>query len=339
MTKLFAKRTTYKPFHYPWAYDAYKKQAKMHWIPEEVPMHEDVKDWNNRLTAEEKNLLTQIFRFFTQGDVDVANAYRTIFGPWLHHPELAMMLQTFGAMEAVHVDAYSTLIDTVGMPETEYQAFMQYSQMADKHDYLEECKQNLERWNNDEIKFLNSKPNAWLQDFARCLATFSAFTEGLQLFSSFAILMNFPRFGKMKGMGQIVTWSIRDESLHVEAMIKLFRELVDEYPDIMSPEFRAEIRGVCKRMVDLEDDFIDLAFEQGGIEGITPEETKEYIRYIADRRMSQLGLDPIYSVDKNPFPWLESLVNAPEHANFFEQRATEYSKGSLKGDITDDDWD
>lgn len=335
---LFSKRTTYRPFHYPWAYNYYKKQTKIHWIPEEVPMHEDVKDWNTRLSTQEKNLLTQIFRFFTQGDVDVASAYRTLFGPHLHHPEVAMMLQQFGGMEAIHIDAYATLIDTIGMPESEYQAFLDYSEMADKHDYLAECQRNLERWNNDEIKFLNAKPNAWMQDFARCLATFSAFTEGLQLFSSFAILMNFPRMGKMKGMGQIVTWSIRDESLHVEGMIRLFHQLIEENPSILSEEFKLELYGVCRKMVELEDSFIDLAFEQGGIEGLTPDEVKQYVRYIADRRLQQLGLNPTYLIDNNPLPWLESLINAPEHANFFEQRATEYSKGSLKGDIDDDDW-
>lgn len=338
MTKLFDKRFSYKPLQYPWAFDAFLDQNKMHWLPEEVPMHEDVKDWNTRLSSEEKNLLTQIFRFFTQGDVDVAGAYRTLFSPAIHHPEIAMMLQTFGAMEAVHVHAYSTLIDTVGMPESEYQAFLNYKEMAAKHDFLEQAAQRVKRWNTDEIAFLTEKPADYVKDFAYCLAVFSAFTEGLQLFSSFAILMNFPRFGKMKGMGQIVTWSIRDESLHVASMCKLFRALVEENPAIMAENFKKELVDTCRLVVELESNFVNLAFEQGGIEGITPEEVMEYVRYIADRRLVQLGLVPIYNVERNPLPWLESLVNAPEHSNFFEQRATEYSKGSLEGSWDDAEW-
>lgn len=340
MSNLFAKRLTYKPFHYPWAYEAYKKQAKMHWIPEEVPMHEDVKDWNIRLTEEEKNLLTQIFRFFVQADVDVAESYRTVFGPHLHHPELAMMLQTFGAMEAVHIDAYSTLIDTVGMPEVEYQAFLEYSEMMDKHNYTSTVKRLLESWNNDEVKFMKEKPEGWVRDFAKCLAVFSAFSEGLQLFSSFAILMNFPRFGKMKGMGQIVTWSIRDESLHVESMIKLYQELVAEFPFLEDHSFKKEVKKICEQMVTLEDRFVALAFKQGGITGLTEREVNQYVRFIANRRMVQLGMSDYqpYDIPANPLPWLESLINAPEHANFFEQRATAYSKGSIKGDWDDLEW-
>lgn len=335
---VFDNRTEYKPFIYPWAYEGYKSQSKMHWIPDEVPMHEDVKDWNIRLSGEEKNLLTQIFRFFTQGDVDVANSYRTIFAPSVGHPELSMMMLTFAAMEAVHIDAYSNLIETVGMPESEYQAFLDYKEMADKHDYLSICKRDLGKWNSDEVAMLVDKPTDYIKDYIKCVAVFSAFTEGLQLFSSFAILMNFPRFGKMKGMGQIVSWSIRDESLHVEKMIQFFHTLCEEFPDAWDSSMAVEVSKICDEIVNLEDNFVDLAFEQGGIEGLTSDEVKLYVRYIANRRLTQLGLGKLYDVEHNPLPWLESLINAPEHANFFEQRATEYSKGSLTGDWNEVNW-
>ena len=183
----------------------------MHWMPESVPLHTDVKDWQD-VTPEEKHLLTQIFRLFTQSDVDVGAGYVDKYMPIFKKPEARMMMSSFANMESIHQDAYSLLLDTVGMPEIEYKAFAEYEEMSDKHDYV------------GEFKPLKSDKKT----IAKTLAVYSAFTEGLQLFSSFAILLNFPRFGKMKGMGQIVTYSIRDESMHVEAMTKLFREFIQE---------------------------------------------------------------------------------------------------------------
>jgi len=168
---------------------------------------------------------------------------------------------------------------------------------------------------------------------ARELAVFSAFGEGLQLFASFIMLLNFQRFGKMKGMCQIVTWSIRDESHHVENMIKLFHSLIDENKHIWNDDFKKTLYDICRDMVMLEDKFIDLAFEQGGVEGLEPDQVKQYIRHIADRRLLQLGLKPNFAVKDNPLPWLDWILNGVEHTNFFENRATEYAKGSMTGDL------
>jgi ribonucleoside-diphosphate reductase beta chain len=120
---LLEKRLAYKPFKYPWAFTAYELQNQMHWIPSEVPLHDDVVDWNQRLSQTEKNLLTQIFRFFTQGDIDVAQGYIDKYMPLFKPTEIRMMLCAFAAMEATHIHAYSILLDTVGIPETEYEAF------------------------------------------------------------------------------------------------------------------------------------------------------------------------------------------------------------------------
>lgn len=306
-------KPVYKPFRYPWAYDYWLMQQQVHWLPEEVPMADDVKDWSHKISDSERNLLTQIFRFFTQSDIEVngcyVNKYMRVFGP----TEIQMMLGAFSNMETIHVAAYSHLLDTIGMPEVEYEAFLKYAEMKDKYDYLH----SFECTTKEEI--------------AITLAVFSAFTEGLQLFASFAILLNFPRFNKMKGMGQIVTWSVRDESLHCEAMIKLFRTFIHENPEIWTDELKNRLVEECKTIVGLEDNFIDLAFEQGGIEGLTSDEVKQYIRYIADIRLRELTLEPVYNVGKNPLPWLDEMLNAVEHTNFFENRATEYSKASTQG--------
>lgn len=314
------KKGYYKPFKYPWAFDYYDMQQKMHWLPREVPLHEDVADWTKRLSEEERNLLTQIFRFFTQGDVDIAEAYRMKYMPRFQNEEVSMMLASFSAMEAVHAHAYSYLLDTVGMPETEYQAFSQYKEMAAKHEFMSKA------WEED----LTPEEKAALD-----LALFSAFGEGMQLFSSFAILLSFPRFGKMKGMGQIVTWSIRDESLHVEGMLKVFEAFVDEHPEVWTERVKRIIYDTCRTMVDLEDAFIDLAFKEGPVEGLEPELVKQYIRHIADRRLLQLGLKPNYGVKKNPLPWINEMVGAAEHTNFFENRPTEYAKASVTGQWSD----
>ena len=156
-------------------------------------------------------------------------------------------------------------------------------------------------------------------------------TEGLQLFASFAILLNFPRHNKMKGMGQIVTWSVRDETLHCNSMIRIFKEFIKENPEIWTPKLKKELYQACRTIVEHEDAFIDLAFEMGPMEGLTAKEVKDYIRFIANRRLDQLGLEPIYDVQKNPLTWLDTMLNAVEHMNFFEGRATEYSKASTQG--------
>ena len=314
---LLEANPVYKPFRYPWAYDAWLTQQRVHWLPEEVPLADDVKDWHNKMTAEERNLLTQIFRFFTQSDIEVANCYMKQYSRVFEPTEVQMMLSAFSNMETVHIAAYSHLLDTIGMPETEYQAFLHYKEMKDKVDYLHKF----------DVK---TKENV-----AQTLAVFGAFTEGLQLFASFAILMNFPRFNKMKGMGQIISWSVRDESLHTESIIKLFRTFIAEHPEIWTDEFQRSLYVTCSEMVEHEDAFIDLAFELGGVEGLAGSEVKDYIRYIADRRLTQLGLQPIYRLEKNPLPWMDEMLNGMEHTNFFENRSTEYSKAATQGSWED----
>lgn len=317
--RLTEERHYFKPFNYPWAYEAWLKHEQSHWLHTEVPMAEDVKDWKDRLTKEEQAFLTNIFRFFVQGDVDVAGGYINNYLPYFPQPEVRMMLAGFAAREALHVAAYAHLIETLGMPESTYNEFLEYEAMADKHDY-----------------FMNlSESNGTTESVATNIAAFSAFTEGMQLFSSFIMLLNFPRHGKMKGMGQIVTWSIVDETMHAESMIKLFRTYVEENREIWNDELKSSIYTIAEKMVELEEKFIDLAFAMGPMEGLTKEEVKRYIRYIADRRLISMGMRGIFKVKKNPLPWVEEMINAPTHTNFFENRATDYARGALSGDWGD----
>ena len=317
--KLTDSRNSFKPFNYPWAYDAWLKHEQSHWLHTEVPMNEDVKDWKNKLDDNEKKFLTNIFRFFTQGDIDVAGGYVTNYLPYFPQPEVRMMLLGFAAREALHIAAYSHLIETLGLPETMYNEFMAYAEMKEKHDYI----MNI------------SDQNSSKENTARHIAVFSAFTEGMQLFSSFIMLLNFPRHGKMKGMGQIVTWSIVDETMHTESMLKLFKTYIQENNEIWNDELKGSIYTIAESMVALEDKFIDLAFGIAEMPGLTKEEVKKYIRYIADRRLIGLGMKGIFKVKKNPLPWVEEMINAPTHTNFFENRVTDYAKGALSGDWTE----
>ena len=316
---LMEERSYFKPFNYPWAYEAWLKHEQSHWLHTEVPMMEDVKDWKKKLTNEEKKFLTHIFRFFTQGDIDVAGGYVNNYLPYFPQPEIRMMLLGFAAREALHVAAYSHLIETLGLPETLYNEFMQYKEMAEKHDYV----MNI------------SHQNTTKENTATHIAVFSAFTEGMQLFSSFIMLLNFPRHGKMKGMGQIVTWSIVDETQHAETMIKLFKTYIEENREIWNDDLKGKIYTIAEKMVELEDKFIDLAFDMGPMENLSSDDVKKYIRYICDRRLISLGLKGVFKVKRNPLPWVEEMINAPTHTNFFENRATDYAKGALSGDWGD----
>ncbi len=314
---LLEERHYYKPFNYPWAFEAYKTQQHMHWLPDEVNLADDLKDFRERLTEDNRQLLTNIFRFFTQADVDVACGYATHYLPTFKQPEVRMMLSAFANMEAVHQEAYSLLLETLGYDDSEYQKFTEIQSMYEKHEYLSDF------------------GTESLVDLAKTIAVYSAFTEGVQLFSSFAILLNYSRHNFMKGMGQIVTWSIRDETLHVESMSRLFKELIRENPELWTDELKYEIYCAAERTVELEDAFIDTCFESAKILNLSSEEVKEYIRYIADRRLLGLGMKAIFKSSKNPLPWLDYILNGVEHTNFFENRATEYARASTTGNWKD----
>ena len=315
---------SYDVDRYSWAYEFWKRQQQTHWMGEEVPLGADLKDWaSDRVTPNERALLTQIFRFFTQSDIEVGDNYLKRYIPIFQPLAVQMMMAAFTNMETVHIDAYALLLKTLGMPKTEFEAFRDYSEMRAKADYMHEFGVGT------------------VADVARTLAMFGAFTEGMSLFASFAMLLNFPRHNKMNGMGQIVSWSVRDESLHCEGVIKLFHEWNRE-TGAVTRSVRDDIVDVAKTMVGLEERFVDLAFGLGGIEGMTPAEIHAYVRYVADWRLTQLKLPTVFGyfeaaeegyrqIKPHPLPWLVEILNGVEHANFFEQRATEYSKGASRG--------
>jgi ribonucleoside-diphosphate reductase beta chain len=221
------------------------------------------------------------------------------------------------------------------MSETTYLAFQEYEEMADKHEKL---------WEDVEFESgIVTREGIHVNKLAYDIAKFSAFSEGMQLYSSFAMLLNFSRHGKMKSMGQIVAWSVRDESLHVKGMIEVFKEIIKDYPEVWNDEMKKKLYKVAREMVKLEHNFIDLAYrrEDGSereIEGITKQEIKDFVSFTTDRRLVQLGLEPISSIEENPLAWFDEIIGVQEHANFFEVRATEYAKGAMQMDVEEVDW-
>lgn len=331
---LLSGRKFFKPFTYPQFFTKWETHEKSQWLPHEVPMTADVNDWENKLTLNQKDFLTNIFRFFTQGDVEVASAYYTEYLPLLGKlPEVAMMMGSFAAREAVHIAAYSYLIETLGMPESTYSEFLKYNEMKEKQDYLKKF---------SDSSHLVGKKNLSLEDkehIAISIGLFSGGVEGIQLFSSFTMLLMFPLHGLMKGMGQIVTWSIADETQHVDGMLELFRVFLDENPEIDRKVLERKMHRVIDDIVNLEKAFIKLIFNKYNPDeffGMTPEKLIKYIEFVADYRLHVMGFQKLYKTSiSNPIPEMAVMINAPTHTNFFENTSTEYSLVSYTGDWTD----
>ena len=304
---------TYKPFHYPWAVEITTRHEKVHWIEDELDLSEDVADWKSGKTSViEREYITNILRLFTQSDVAVGQNYFDQFIPKFKNNEVRNMLGSFASREGIHQRAYALLNETLGLSDAEYHAFLEYQEMAEKIEFM-----------------MDSDPNT-VRGLGLSLAK-SVMNEGVALFASFVMLLNFQRFGKMKGMGKVVEWSIRDESIHVEGIAKLFKAYCAEHPRIIDDEFKAQIYEMARMAVKLEDKFVDLAYKMGEIEGLDSSEVKTYIRYITDRRLLQLGMKPNFKVKDNPLPWLEWVLNGADHTNFYENRVTEYEVAGLNG--------
>lgn len=310
---LIEANIAYKPFKYSWAVDFAVNHEQLHWGEWEAKLQDDVAQWQNKLNPAEKNHITQILRLFTQSDVAVGTNYIEQYMPKFKNNEIRAMLASFANREFTHQRSYALLNDTLGLPEEDFSAFTEVEAMKDKLEFM-----------------ANIDTNSYT-GLAQAVAR-SAINEGMSLFSAFVMLINYTRFGKMKGMGEIVQWSIRDETIHADGMTKLFRVFCSEHPRIVNDEFKQTIYEMVREAVGLEDKVIDLAYEMGEIEGLTACEVKEYIRYIADRRLIQLGLKGNYNVKINPLPWLEPLISTTSHDNFFEATVTEYSSQGLEGE-------
>jgi ribonucleotide reductase beta subunit family protein with ferritin-like domain/glutaredoxin len=317
-TDMMTPSTSYKPFIYPWAVELTKNHEQAHWIEDEIDLSDDVSDWKSgRVTEAEKKFILNILRLFTQSDVAVGQNYYDFFIPKFRNNEVRNMLGSFASREGVHQRAYALLNDTLGLPESEFNAFSEYTEMSDK------------------IDFMTDNDNSSHRNLGLALAK-SVFSEGVSLFASFVMLLNFQRHGKMKGMSKVVEWSIRDETMHVDGMTQLFKQFCTEHPKVITDEFKKSIYSMSRRVVHLEDKFVELAYGASeSIEDLSRTDVSLYVRHVTDRRLLQLGLKPNFDVKDNPLDWLDWVLNAPDHTNFFENRVTEYEVGGLKGNWND----
>jgi ribonucleoside-diphosphate reductase beta chain len=309
-------RHFYKPFEYQQAFDFFKDQHRSHWLADEVPLASDLNDWKLKLNESEKNLIGNILKSFAQTEVHVNDYWSTKVSLWFPKPEVQAMARVFADFESIHAEAYARLNEELGLDD--FQAFMEDEASKSKIDRLIEV------------------PGETLEEKAVSLAIFSAFTEGVNLFSSFAILMSFQLRNLMKGTGQIVEWSVRDESLHSKAGCWLFRTLLNEQPELNNDILRDAVIEACHLSVQLEFDFIDKAFEMGAVDGLNVDQLKNFIKARANEKMIELGYKAIYNdIDPNllkQIEWFGHLTSGKTHQDFFAGRVTSYSKSTA-------DWD
>lgn len=311
---LLDTRAEFKPFDYPHFYETWIKAQAAHWSPFEVQMGQDIDDWKTRLTESEKSVVGNILKGFTAMETHVEDYWASRVGRFFKKIEIQMVAHTFASFESIHAVGYAYLNDSLGLDD--YKAFVN-----DPATYA-----RIERMVNTKGK---SKP-----DIAKSLAVFSAFVEGVSLFSSFAVLLSFSRRNLLKNVGQIIAWSVLDEQLHSQTGIELFNIFRNEYPEIWTDEVKKEIYEAARLTIKQEDDFIDKVFELGDIEGITKHDLKQFMRYRANDRLKAMGLKPNWTnIDKaaiDRMSWFEVIVNGQGQADFFAVKETAYSKNVLE---------
>jgi ribonucleoside-diphosphate reductase beta chain len=311
MSKINEGRVAFKPFQYQWAYDYWFKQQNAHWLHTEINMQNDVADWREHLNEEEKNVIGNILKGFTQTECEVGDYWSSYVPKWFPVPEIKMMAQTFGAFETIHANAYSYLNDTLGLDN--FEAFLEDEATMAKLKVL-----------------MDVDPDTTdLTEIARSIALFSAAAEGIQLFSSFAVLLSFRKSNRLTGIGQQMIFSVKDESTHSEAGCKIFRTIIEENPELWTEELRKSVYDGIHYAIQSEFTYINKIFELGDLETITKEQLKNFMYDRANRKLVELNLKPIYNVNKqllNEMEWFYILVSGEQQTDFFANRETGYSK-------------
>ena len=320
---LFDKRIPYKPFEYPVYYnEGWLQQAQAFWLHTEISMSGDVKDWNERLTLAEKNLVGNILLGFAQTECAVSDYWTQKVVSWFPKHEIQQMAMIFGSQETIHAVAYSYLNETLGLED--FEAFLHEPATADRFDNL--------------VSYDGKDPVG----IAKSLAVFSAFAEGVSLYSAFAVLYSFQLRNFLKGVGQQMKWSVRDESLHSKMGCQLFRHMCEEIPDLKE-QCEKHVLEAADTMVDLELKYIDKMFEQGDIENLKKDDLKEFIKKRTNEKITELGYTESaqhfrYNENKaSALDWFYHLTGGVTHTDFFSIRSTDYSKAN-EGEDFEDIW-
>ena len=320
---LFDERIAYKPFEYPEYYtEGWLPQAQAFWLHTEIPMTADVKDWNEKLTPAEKHLVGNILLGFAQTECAVSDYWTQKVVSWFPKHEIQQMAMMFGSQETIHAVAYSYLNETLGLED--FEAFLHEPATADRFENLVSYE------GKDKV------------GIAKSLAVFSAFAEGVSLYSAFAVLYSFQLRNLLKGIGQQMKWSVRDESLHSKMGCQLFRHMCEETPGLKQ-ECKDHVLEAADIMVDLELKYIDKMFEQGDIENLKKEDLKNFIKKRANEKIVELGYKESsqhfgYNEDKaSALDWFYHLTGGVTHTDFFAIRPTDYSKAN-EGEDFEDIW-
>lgn len=329
MPKLFKERVPFKPFEYPTYFtDGWMPQQQAHWLHTEISMQGDVKDWNERLSASEKNLVGNILLGFAQTECAVSDYWTNMVTKWFPKHEIRQMAMAFGSSETIHATAYSYLNETLGLED--FEAFLHEPAIADKFELLTQTSAD---WTHEDLA-QNSEAR---KEVGKSLAIFSAFAEGVSLFSSFAVLYSFQMRNYLKGIGQQMKWSIRDESLHSKMGCQLFRHMCEEYPELKD-ECKETIEEAARLIVELEIRFIDKMFEMGDLENLKSSDLKEFIKARTNSKLQELGYDSIFEYNKKKaenLDWFYHLSGGTTHTDFFATRPTDYSKAGEGEDWED----
>ncbi len=328
---IFKERVEFKPFEYPIYYtEGWLKQAQAFWLHTEISMQGDVKDWNENMTEAEKNLVGNILLGFAQTECAVSDYWTGMVTHWFPKHEIKQMAMMFGSQETIHATAYSYLNETLGLED--FAAFLHEPSIADKFEFLLETQAD---YTHEDLLYNNDAR----KDVARSLAIFSAFAEGVSLYSSFAVLYSFQMRNLLKGIGQQMKWSVRDESLHSKMGCQLFRHMCEEYPDLKS-SVQSQIEEAARIMVEMELNFIDKMFEMGDLENLKKEDLKEFIKKRANEKLNELGYESVIEYDEESagaLDWFYHLTGGHTHTDFFAIRPTDYSKAGENENWDEDD--
>ena len=328
---LFDERIPYKPFEYPIYYtEGWLKQAQAFWLHTEISMQNDVKDFKENLSDSERNLVGNILLGFAQTECAVSDYWTQYVTKWFPKHEIKQMAMMFGSQETIHATAYSYLNETLGLEN--FEAFLHEPAIADRFDSLVSTKAE---YTHSQLK---SDINAQ-RDVARSIAIFSAFAEGVALYSSFAVLYSFQMRNLLKGIGQQMKWSVRDESLHSRMGCQLFNHMCEENPSLRQA-VKEDVEDAARLIVDMEMRFIDKIFEEGDLENLKASDLKEFIKKRTNEKLAELGYNGIFeykSDSASELDWFYHLTGGHTHTDFFAIRPTDYSKAN-EGEDFDDIW-
>lgn len=291
------------------------EHERAHWNADEADMRTDVEQWKNgKITDSEKAYVKMVLRLFTQADTNVCASYAERLIPKFRNADARMMLLSFANREVTHMLGYKRLNDTLGYDSKEFMSeFLDFAEMKSKHEYMIEAA-DLSTDHGTAV-YLGKQ----------------VLMEGVNLFGPFGMLLSFSGEGKFDGMITVNQWSVADESLHVRGLVALLRIFLEENPHLVTDAFKAEIYTAYTKVIELEDAFIDLVYSVGANNNATADQVKQYVRFIGDYRMKQMGFKPQYNIKENPLPAVEE-VTGNIFKNFFETTVIEYSKNSLSGD-------